>query len=349
MLGVEKGIVIFAILAASFSAGEVLAEEERTEPDPTPQLDLPARPDFAEAKQLLAKKKWAEAAIVLRTLTKGNPDYLPAAMDLARALVYSGRREEALGVLTQAVTKQKGTKKTALIRRTNVLSRIFLTEKTFQNYQEGLNLLTHGKASAAREKFEKSLEQEPDNVEILTRIGQSLVLDGDYDSAAERLRVARRLNPHEPEIRLWLGRALHQRGELTEAIEELRLAHQSLETSERAPIWYAEVLLSSAQRKAAIQVLEQDGKENPFHVSGLVALAKMRIQLFRDGNESLWSARKDLQVAMSRLPQYSSGEIQPFESDLGVELRSAANSLKSEIGTLISQLDGRLQAGKLNQ
>jgi len=294
---------------------------ENREPDPSPQVDLPAHSDYAEAKALLNQHKWEEGAIVLRTVLKKSPEFFPAAMDLARALAYQGRREEALTLLGQTAARQSGARKLAVTIRVGVLARMFLAQKDFQIYQEGLNLLAQRKYRPALERFEKALGTEPDNVEILTRIGECLVLDGDFDSAAERLRLAKRLDPYEPEVSLWLGRALHQRGELKDAVAELKLAYVGLPTSERAPIWYSEALLSAGNRKAAVQVLESDAQSQPFHLSGILTLARMRTEVFHDGSDTLWSARKDLQVALSRLPEYSATEFSHSESELGVELK----------------------------
>lgn len=336
------GSVIFALLASLAQASPDLVE--RHEPDPWPQINIPSHSDYADAKALLARNKWEEAAIVLRSVLKKSPGFFPGAIELARALVYLGRREEALTLLSQAISRQPpGTRKTALIARVSVVSRMFLTQKTFQAYQDGLNLLSLQKFRAARERFESAIEAEPDNLEVLTRIGECLVLEGDYDSAAERLRLAKRLNPYEPEISLWLGRALHQRGELGQALDELRVASEGLDGSERAPIWYALALLSAGNRKGAIQELESDTEERPFHLTSMVTLARIRTESSRDNVESLWSARKELQVALSRLPQYASGEPSRSESELGVELRQPAESLKSEITALLTQLDGRLK------
>lgn len=301
------------------------------------------RQNYVEAKLLLNKKKWAEAAIVLRAVVKNNPESASAVIDLARALTYSGRREEALGVFSQALTKQSGLRRENLVDRMKTLSRLFLTNRVFQVYQDGLTLLEAGKYRLARERFEKALEEEPDNVEILVRIGQCLVLENDYDSAAERLRFAKRLNPHEPEVSLWLGRAMHQRGEIKEGLEHLASAYAGLQGSERAPIWYSEALIASGQRKAANTVLEENNKAQPFHLVGLVTLAKIRMQAPRESAEALWNARKDLQLALSRLPKYLSGELPRFEGELGIEMRRAGADLKSEIGTLLAQLDRRLQ------
>jgi tetratricopeptide (TPR) repeat protein len=335
-------LAAFPVQALATSASDAVAE--RHEPDPWPQVNIPAHSDYSEAKALLAKHKWEEAAIVLRSVLKRNPAFFPAAIELARALLYLGRREEALNLLAQAISRQPpGARKAALIARVGVLSRIFLAQKTFQLYQDGLNLLSQQKYRPARDRFEKALESEPDNIEVLVRIGQCLVLEGDVDSAGERLRLAKRLNPYEPEISLWLGRALHQRGELAQALEELRVAREGLAGSERAPVWYAHALLSAGNRKGAIQELEKDVDANPFHLAVMVTLARIRSESSREGLEPLWGARKELQVALSRLPQYESKEPNRSEGELGIEIKQPAATLKTEISALIAQLDGKLK------
>ena len=234
------------------------SQEPEGEPDPQPQFSESADSgsDSTQARKLMKEKKWVEAVVVLRSELKAqqlqDPNHSSAIeLDLARALVYSGRREEAMTVLGQILARKKGSAKKDLIRRERVFSRIFLTNAAFQIHQDGLNLLLAGKYRQAREKFEKALEQDPANVEVLTRLSQCLVLSGDYDSAAERLRLARRLNPFEPEVRLWLGWALKERGELRDALMELKSSYQELPSSETAAVWYAEALNDVGQKPAA--------------------------------------------------------------------------------------------------
>jgi tetratricopeptide (TPR) repeat protein len=309
--------------------------------------------DYQEAQELLSRRKWAEAAVVLRKVLKSAPEFASGALDLAKALVYSGRREEALSVLTEAANRERGQRRAILVRRVRVLSRLFLSNTTFQMFQEGFNLLLARKYGAARDRFERALAQEPDNVEVLTRVGQCLVMDGDYDSAAERLRLARKLSPHEPEVRLWLGRALHQRGELNEAVDELRLAASGLEGSELAPVWLAEALTSAGQRAAALQTLEQDLKAQPYHVLALFTAARLRFQATDGavtpsaaGAQALWAVRRDLQLALSRLPRYSSAELPRFEGELGLDLRDSGG-LKKDIDGLLKRVDSRLETEEI--
>jgi len=269
---------------------------------PMPMVSSAA--DLEEAQVLLKNKKWAEAAVVFRSVVRKLPDYSPAAMGLARALVFSNRREEALAVLWRAADREKAPNRSVLIRRGRVISRQFLSSGSFQVYQDGLSFLQARKYRQARERFEKALAQEPDNVEVLVRLGQCLALDQDYDSATEYLRFAKRLNPHEPEIRLWLGRTMHQRGEIKEAIEELRLAKAQLQNSELAPVWLSAALFSYGQKVQATQVLEEDIKAQPYHLASLLHLAWTRTQAVSRDNQALWAARKDMQLILSRLDQY---------------------------------------------
>jgi tetratricopeptide (TPR) repeat protein len=315
----------------------------RSEPEPRAQLQIPRNANFYEAEQLLAKQKWAEAAIVLRSVLKEEPANTRAAMGLARALVYSGRREEALMVLSQVSERESRAARTALQRRIRLLSRLFISNTSFQTYQDGVNLMVSRKYRPAREKFDQALEQEPDNVEILTRLGQALALEGNHDSAVEKLRLARRLNPHEPEIRLWLGNSMHQRGELAEALVELKAAAQSaeLKDSELGAIWYAEALYANGQKALALHVLEENAKNRPEHLSTLLASARLRIG---SDSRSLWAARRDLQLVYSRLPQYPGAETHRLLDRLGVELRLTSGEIRERADKLIQQVEEKLKS-----
>lgn len=307
--------------------------------------------DHLEARLFLSQKKWAEAAIVLGTLHKKNPSSVSVATDLVRALVYSGRREEALSVLGHVLSKEtRPEQKAKLARRTRVISRLFLTNESFQQYQQGLQVMGEGKFRSAREKFERVLKAEPDNVEVLTRTGQCLLLEKDEDSAAERLRFARRLNPFEPQLRLWLGRALHERGEAQEALVELKSAYQELKGFPSAARWYAEALDSAGMRSQALRILEEEANRFPSRVETLISLARLRIG--PNGSnvagakdpQALWAARKDLQIALSRLRQIE--ESAPSSSGLEFEIQLTREQLGQEISKLLEQVDSRLNADR---
>lgn len=270
-------------------------------------------PRIREARTLILDQKWSEALVILKSLSSEMRLHPDVAVELSRTLTYLGRREEALKVLIEAVEKQ-GPKdresRELLMRRIRVLSTLFLQSRTFELYQEGERLLASSKLKQAQAQFEKALESEPDHIEILKALGQTLFESGDFDSAAEKLRFARNLNPYDPDVRLWLGKALLGRSEIQAAIEELRLA--SLQYSERPEplaIAMAEAQDQLNQPNEAMKVLSRDVKENPKHLHALLALVRLRLKYFSNQKEMLWEARKELQLALSRLPEvYGSGE-----------------------------------------
>ncbi len=373
------GLFFLPVSPASFAQnGARLSARASTpsatlEPEPRAQMELPALSNHAEGRELLAKGKWPEAAIVLRAVVRAEPANIPATVDLARALTFTGRREEALSLLAQAVDKERSKKgKEDLVRRARVLSRLFLTNASFQLHQDGLNLMVLKKYEEAREKLDQALALEPDNVEVLVRSAQCLVLDNDFDSAVERLRLSRRLNPHEPEIRLWLGHAMLQRGEAKLALEELKAAYEQLKNSEGAALWYAEGLAFIGSRAQAIKVLEDTAAAHPNYLNTLLALAKMRMMaqgpvatqpapmpspqgLVRD-RKTLWTARQELQLLLSRAsanqqqqpaPATSAGgattESMRLDDSLGVHFRPRFDDLKSEASRLLELVEDRLE------
>lgn len=306
-----------------------------------PEISFQLQLKYEEAQKLLDSKEWPEAAIVLRRIIEEAPRYAPAAIDLARALVYAGRREEALSILSAASEREQPNrpdrKREVLIRRARVISRAFLTMDSFQIYQEGINFLQAKKFRNANERFEVVLKREPDNVEVLQRLGQCALIDGDFDSASERFKLARKLNPWQPEIRLWLGRALQQRGELAAAVNELQDAFTSLPNSELAAVWLADAWVASGKRALIIPMLERHLKTNPLHVQALLELARQR---YFQEPQSLWSVRRELQLAMSRIELYAPARTQTSEGELGVDLRDAV-TLKSEIEALLQRVEAK--------
>lgn len=344
---------------------------------PAAVLNSADQQSYQQAQKWMAEGRWEDASVALNGILRRNPGGLltlpSVGLDLIRAMAHLGRREEAVSLLDQALGREKkAARRAQLLSRIRIVSRMFLSNATFQFYQDGINLLDAAKYRAAREKFEKALEKEPDNVEILVRLGQCLLMEGDEDSAAERLRLARKLNPFEPEIRLWLGRALQKRGELKQAIEDLRTASNELPGSELAALWYSEALFASGKRSAAIQQLEGALERSPMHLEGLVALARLKVDAALAGEsrreEALWSARRDLQLVVSRLSAYKPGNPETKtggEGDLdeggedaglarhqpmvGSELsftpRRSASALLEEVKLLQQRVEKALSAG----
>jgi hypothetical protein len=78
-------------------------------------------------------------------------------------------------------------------------------------------------------------------------------------------------------------------------------------------------------------------------------LARFRIQTAHGDAQVLWSARKDLQLAMSRLDQYQTMKLSQVERELSVDLRKPTAEIKLDIQKLLQQVEKRLEeSSKLN-
>ena len=112
-------------------------------------------------------------------------------------------------------------------------------------------------------------------------------------------------------------------------------------------LWLSAALFSYGQKAQAVQVLEEDVKAQPFHLSSLLQLAWTRSQVLSRDNQTLWAGRKDVQLILSRLEQYEKrGLLNPaqweFEGQLGLDMRQSASELKAEANKLLQQIESRL-------
>lgn len=288
---------------------------------------------------LLKKRRWPEAVEVLRASGSGAERQTSGALfALSSALVYQGKVGEALKELFAGAGLASGDLRRQLISRIGIVSRLFQRNTTFQSYSEGLDLLSNGKWAAARDKLEQARQQEPENCEILTRLGQAHLLNGDADSAAERLREVRSLNPLLAAPRLWLARALHQRGETLPALNEFREVLPLLEGSEMGPIWYAEALVSAQMRPEAIVMLEETLKRQPYLLRAYLELARLRL---REAN-GVWPARKDLQIIQSRTAEYERTPDRDATFELGLPARWEQARLDKEVSLTAAYIDQQL-------
>lgn len=297
---------------------------------------------IVESRQLGAQKKWNEAVISLRKIHQSHPESFEVALEFSKALIYLGRREESVSILQQLILKSTGSVRAQATRRARVMARLFLTQPVSQIYQDGLLLANQRKYKPAREKFLKAMDSEPDNAEILLRLGQCLYLDGDVDSASERLKTAKKLSPYEPQIRLWLGRVLLDRGELDAAVQEMKSAYEELPRSELATVWYAAGLAKSGKVEDAVRVLEADVKKNPMHLHSLVSSARTLLSSTPTSeSHKIWEIRKKLQVALSRMDEYVRSDPDGSEGELGLDLRDPER-LRSEVDLMFETVEARL-------
>lgn len=323
----------------------------------------------SDAEVYLDRHKWTEARdcyldIIKREDLKRETSDPAVWMGLATSLTYLGHREEALKQLINAAGHFKGAQKAQLVSRIRVLSRLFLTNTTFQVYQDGLILLSSRKFKLSQEKFERALSKEIDNVEVLIRMGQSAFFEGNSKEAVGHFKMAKRLDPYDPEIRMWLGKAFQTLGNSPEALLELKEAYhayrgsgRSLEkdagrNSEVVAVWYADSLASSGQISAALKILTQDSKSNSSHLFSLVAAAKLRTQASRFDPSSWSLARKDLNLALKRLEHAKfsdSASSSQIQDNLAFVQDKSPEEIKTEILGYLKQLEHKSKDVPLKQ
>ena len=305
--------------------------------------------NYLNGRHFLDSHQWNDAASEMQTVLQKDPKSILGLIGLSTALVHLGKREEALTHINQALPRLRSAQRNQLIKRARVLSSLFLSNKTFQIYQDGINFLILKKYKNAREKFEKALLEEGDNSVILTRMGQSAFMDSDLDKALVYLRSAKRMNLYEPQIRLWLGRVLYQKKDFEAALVELRSAQAELPGSELAPVWLAEALSHADQSASAIKLLLADLKAWPLHCFSLMTNIRIRLQGDPKDFQNLITAKKELKLAQSRIQYYSNVEVQNAQKqgDFTFDFRPTPEELIQELQSLSQSFEQKLKNSNL--
>ncbi len=332
----------------------------------------PISPEHAEARDLVQAKKWSEAVVVFRGLLKQNFRSLNLALELADALTQAHRREEALALLqtywepedfSRRKPKSPSSTQEQLQSKIQIISTVFLSQASFQLYQDALSLVFQQKWKLALEKLVKGQDLEPDNTLILVRMGQGLIELSDYDTAAEKLRFAKKLNPLHPDILMWLGRALFFKGELDAARTELETAHRLDPKNERAALWLFELMTSktistnvrsrseasltigpeeNVSQPEAESMIEAYVKDNPGQMSA--RLISFRNRLIRsDGDRvKLHALRNDMLKGESLLAAYfqpRSPVSAEFKSPYYLDHRPSIEQVRTELQLLVRDVE----------
>jgi tetratricopeptide (TPR) repeat protein len=125
---------------------------------------------------------------------------------------------------------------------------------------------------------------------------------------------------------------------MNDAIEMFRKAKPMVTNSEQASLWLSEAYAVSGQKNKAIQVLEKDAQSRPEHLQVLIQAARYRVQLFDKDPKMLWEARKELQLALSRLSEYQPIERGSMAGDLGLVLFDP-EQMRSEIQKMMDRIE----------
>lgn len=319
---------------------------EKLWPNPLPEeMD---QSKLSEIELLLSKRKWAEAAVVLKTILSQKPNSEWANFELSKVLVHLKRREESIRLLTTIQRTAGSRAKREIDRRIPIHAKVFLTNDALMKFLTAVNQMEGKKYSEARETLKALQGDDPENVEVLLKTSQVLLVLNQTRAAQETLESARRIYPNEPEIDLAFGRVAYQLGNFEEAIGLLKTANEKLKKSELAPVWLAEALVASNRKSEAIETLEKDVQQNPNHVYSHLSLAKTILPLEPNPNQIdskiLWRVQRDLQLAIRKYPAYLAQlEKEPFETPSGFRPLSS-DEIKLEIENHLQQVELRLGA-----
>ncbi len=242
-----------------------------------------AQASTGSGKLLLSQRRWAEAVVALKEEVAEYPEDLSRAEGLARALVFSGRRAEAIETLTRAAKQAKDPQvRASLEQKRKVIARVFAQNQTQEWFQKGVAEFDRGALREASDFWKKALAKEPDQLDALVRQGQAQALLGLWDSCAETLRESLRLSEEFAAIHAWLGYCLLKRGEKKEALELLSGAARKQPEDVAAQLLLLEARWQVAPRvesvTALVQAAESALKKEP-SIGARLWVAKLVLQM----------------------------------------------------------------------
>ena len=234
------------------------------------EFTMPAQAprDFAQAVALFRKQRYAEAQALCLELLKQQPEQAPVLHLLGLILADQGDTAQALGCLEQALKLDPGN---AMLLGANALvlfraSRLEEAERAARTALAlqpqltdvvdilGSILWRRGNAPAARECFERALQQTPGHAGAW---GNLALLNEQSNRVAEAERMAEQglaLRPQDVMLRLVRGRCLRRRGEFTEARAQLEALAQGGTAALRRDAGYEIALCADALGEAGLAI-----------------------------------------------------------------------------------------------
>jgi glycosyltransferase involved in cell wall biosynthesis len=155
------------------------------------------------AQVLFHLKRTVDAEALLREVLESHPEYVPAMEDMGRVLLESGQETEAKSLVEK-------------LRGKGCLREAF--------YLEALLERRAGNHEGAAHTFQKALELDPDDEELVSEVTRELISSGGNERAAAWLRDVVEERPQLQRPRCELGRVLFQAGRLEEAMETVNKA-----------------------------------------------------------------------------------------------------------------------------
>jgi len=175
------------------------------------------------------------------------PDFVPARINLGRALSRLGRHEEARRQF-EAATAIAPESRSGHINLGIVLEKLGLTDAAGEQYNYVLGLdpkyipahinlgqlhESQGDIEAARERYELALKLDPDAVDARNRLGVLLGREGKLARAVILFEQALAVKPDDAESHTNLGFALEQQGDLDGAARHYQRALRGLPDNEQ--------------------------------------------------------------------------------------------------------------------
>jgi len=293
---------------------------------------------YTKGVELSAKKKYGEAIDKFAKAISQNPSFVAAYIEYARALALQGKRGLALEKLEEGFKATSSTQDKAKLQQERVqLSELFYTNKTFQQYQDGLNFLRLDRAGVAVSSFEKALTVEPDNVAILLGYAQAIQMEEGLSAGVRPLERAFQINPEKKETRTMLGEALIQ-GEPEKAAGLLRPLAKQADASEQVSVLYARSLFeqqNELKQKEASDFLHERVDKNTTWSIAMFWLGKF----YAKNPENYWLARKYLMMYLKREDEKKL----LLSSDATAAVPARPNVLHEEAEKILSRVNKGLQ------
>jgi putative PEP-CTERM system TPR-repeat lipoprotein len=196
----------------------------------------------------------AESLVVLEQAAKGDPSNVQLQLDLARAYLAAGRRDDAARVL-QGVPEQKSG---PAGKQLQVLSRVMGQS-----------------AEQARRTLVAMGEEHPKDAQLRTVIGQFLLQTGDPEAADAQFRAALAETAGLVEARMGLAGVALRKGEFDAARKELKQVTVEAPRYEQAYLALAAIAVRQKDAKEARQWLEQCISVLPSAVTARLGLAEL--------------------------------------------------------------------------
>lgn len=197
---------------------------------------LNMRANFLYAALILKQGRKEEAEKVFTTVLDRDPGNIEAIAQLARFYEEQGRLGDALKEYARIIELAPG-KIDGYVGRGAVLLR-----------QNGI--------SQAKEMFGKAAALQPENPNVLFRLGQAAHLEGDYKTAEASLTTALARDPYHWEAHLYLGMAFAGQGKYDQALVEYQKTIDVNQNAgeafrQRGLVYLAQSRLATTEKKAA--------------------------------------------------------------------------------------------------